>query len=964
MMPSTFSPRSPRPCVMRCRFSPRGVKTLRMLVNSFVLAAGLFTSMPQPAHSADPLPHQFRVWATSCSHVPADIRKGRESLARAIRQSEGLVENAPAFEWDIMVDAGDLSAHQSPPGDRDGKELQRQYRAMTKHRREQVYNVPGNHDAPYYDHGPGSWFRKWGDPLGENTQFSGVDPQRRPFPVEGTWERYRFFSGNVLFLMLADRNDAPTPVGRGHSRDGQSGGFHAGAVTRETFNWWKQQVLNNQDKIIVTMHHHVLRDTTVASGYGEGHPRYHGKSGGGEGSSYLYYLIENDDPKDFRFTKDAHVFEDFLDEFHIQHGRGAIDLWIGGHTHVKGPDDHFGAKTISESRWGVLFLQVAALTQHHAGSHSLSRVLTFTPGSDQIKADVYLHEATYQNNPIGWYVPASKTFPLRHTFVAPAPIKSMSPFPRSTEIFDEPYVAPKKLNIRGKKPATSAAKLKGEPSPQNSNPPATVAVPSVPIVTNAAQRPNILFIGVDDLRPELGCYGASHISSPNIDKLATAGVVFERAYCQWAVCMPSRASLLSGLRPDSFGGQANRFREAVPDVVTLPQHFKNHGYFSQSFGKIYHGSWATAYVGNSFQDPVSWSAPRFASSPRYYFTVEGVRVARQVFYESNDKFLSKVKKNPHDADQWTQHFVRGLATEAPDVSDDLPGDGQVAVAALKKLREIHADPQPFFLAVGFMKPHLPFVAPRRYWDLYDSEKIPPVDVPRRPDGAPSFAVQTGAGEVNQYVNKSQGLVSPQRTRHLRHGYAACVSYVDAQIGRLLDELDVLGIRDQTIVVLWSDHGYKLGDFGAWAKHTNFELDTRVPLIISGPGLPQGQRSRAIVELVDLHPTLSELAGLPIHPGAEGESFAINVRSPEQAGQDVALSQFPKAGLMGYTIRTATHRYTEWRRTKGPNKGVAARELYEYGPDNIERVNIADRPEFQAIQQSLQQRLSAIVASAK
>ena len=216
-----------------------------------------------------------------------------------------------------------------------------------------------------------------------------------------------------------------------------------------------------------------------------------------------------------------------------------------------------------------------------------------------------------------------------------------------------------------------------------------LAVCTSPALAFDETKPNILFIGVDDLRPELGCYGAEYIHSPNIDRLAAEGVLFERAYCQWAVCMPSRASLLTGLRPDSFGGKANRFRAIVPDVVTLPQHFKNNGYFAQSFGKIYHGSWETAYVGNSFQDPVSWSVPRFASSPRYYFTEEGIRIARKVFYESNDKFLSRVKKDPDDPDQWTKHFVRGLATEAPDISDDVPGDGQIAVAALKKLREIH-----------------------------------------------------------------------------------------------------------------------------------------------------------------------------------------------------------------------------------------------------------------------------------
>ncbi len=398
--------------------------TQRILVNLLLLGL-LGTSWPAAADDS----REFRVWATSCAHVPADSERGRESVAEAIRQSEGFVSGAPAFDWDIMIDAGDLSAHQQPPGDRDGQELIRQYRALTKHRREQIYNVPGNHDAPYYDHGLGSWFQKWGDPLGEHTAFSGVDAARRPFPVEGTWERYRFQAGNMLFLMLADRNDAPTPVGRGSSSQGNSGGFPAGAVTRATFDWWKQQVLDNQDKIIITMHHHALRDTTVASGRGEGNPRYHGSSGGAEGSSYLYYLIENDDPQDFRFTADAHVFEDFLDDYHREHGRGAIDLWIAGHTHVKGPDDNWGGKTITETRWGVGFLQVAALTRHHAGSHPLSRLLTFIDGQDSVRADVYLHDPSYRQQSIGWYEQATKTLPLRHKFSAPPAIPPLPSFP-------------------------------------------------------------------------------------------------------------------------------------------------------------------------------------------------------------------------------------------------------------------------------------------------------------------------------------------------------------------------------------------------------------------------------------------------------------------------------------------------------------------------------------------------------
>ena len=421
-----------------------------LLIGVLVLCSvGVVAAQDKPTKA-----REFHVWATSCSHVPADAKRGRESLGLAIRQSEGRVEDAQSFDWDIMIDAGDLSASQFPPEDIDGMELQRQYRAMKSHRREQVYNVPGNHDAPYFDHGPGSWFRKWGDPMGEFTEFSGVDAKRRPFAVEGNWERYRFVAGNVLFLMLADRNDAPAPVGRGHSSEKLKGGYPPGAVTRETFEWWKKQVLENQDKIIVTMHHHMLRDTTTGSGFGEGHPRYHGASGGAEGSSYLFYLIENDDPENFEYTSDAHVFEDFLAEFEEKSGgRGAIDFWIGGHTHMKGPEDDHGDKTISERRWGVNFLQAAALTKYHAGGHPLSRLVSFRDGSGEARVRTYLHEARGKELPVGFYDPVEKSMPLRNKFVVPPEIEDMVPFPEGVKEFDPPFARRGKGQGKGKKQA-------------------------------------------------------------------------------------------------------------------------------------------------------------------------------------------------------------------------------------------------------------------------------------------------------------------------------------------------------------------------------------------------------------------------------------------------------------------------------------------------------------------------------
>jgi iduronate 2-sulfatase len=478
-------------------------------------------------------------------------------------------------------------------------------------------------------------------------------------------------------------------------------------------------------------------------------------------------------------------------------------------------------------------------------------------------------------------------------------------------------------------------------------------------IRQAQDRPNVLFIGVDDLRPELNCYGETYIHSPNIDRLASQGVLFNRAYCQWAVCMPSRASLLTGLRPDTFKGVARGFRSVVPDVVTLPQHFKNNGYFTQSFGKIYHGTWYTAYVGNSHQDPISWSVPRMAPSPQYYYSEKGIQAAREVFATSDDPWSQDVIRDPSDPDQWKKHFVRAWATEAPDVADEIPGDGVITATAIERIRDLASrkEPVPFFLAVGFMKPHLPFIAPKKYWDLYNPEEIPSVPLPEPPEGAPDIALNQW-GELRAYSDMPKsGPLTPEQTRHLRHGYAACVSYVDAQVGLLLDELDRLELRKNTIVVLWSDHGFKLGDLGMWCKHTNFELDTRVPLIVSAPGLSAGTKSDALVELVDLYPTLSDLADLPKSPGAEGVSFAQIVKNPNSSGESAAFSQYPRGQNVGYSIRTSRYRYTEWRPKNKVQAPLVAVELYDYQSLGEKR-NLALNPAYRKELSSLRSLLRA------
>lgn len=342
----------------------------------------------------------FRLWVGGDAHVGTDLAAGnRRSLAEAIVQAEkGGAEGGPPFEWDIMLDIGDLSGSQTPPGDEEGEEVVRQYSASTLHPREDFYNIVGNHDASGPDEPCQWWFRKWVDPTGENPEYSNVHAGRRPYPVEGTWERYSFQVGNILFLAMGDRNDGGPPVGRG-----ARGGFPAGAVTRETFEWWREKVEANPDRIIVTAHHHMLKNTTVASGPWEGvDGGYHGRfeDGAPIGASYLYFVGG---------TPDAGAFESYL-EAHP----GAIDLWLGGHTHTN-PDDTLGGKSHVERKWGVTFVNVAAISRYHGRRNiSMSRLLTFREGASEVNIKCYLHMGDYAAQ--GWYDGAERSVPLRKAF--------------------------------------------------------------------------------------------------------------------------------------------------------------------------------------------------------------------------------------------------------------------------------------------------------------------------------------------------------------------------------------------------------------------------------------------------------------------------------------------------------------------------------------------------------------------
>ncbi len=463
----------------------------------------------------------------------------------------------------------------------------------------------------------------------------------------------------------------------------------------------------------------------------------------------------------------------------------------------------------------------------------------------------------------------------------------------------------------------------------------------------AADRPNILFIAVDDLRPEFGAYGASHVKSPNLDRLAKSGITFERAYCQQAVCSPTRSSLLTGTRPDTtkVWDLVTHFRAALPDVVTLPQHFKNHGYFVQGMGKIYHGG---------FDDAPSWSVPWQTPRAAAYGLAANLALNQRQFSSGPDGDAAvKNKKGTNQGKKKaaTVPGSRGPAFEGVDVPDDTFPDGKVADLAVATLRDIGKKKEPFFLAVGFVRPHLPFVAPKKYWDLYDPAKIELAPNKFRPIGAPDYAVLPG-GEMRAYDGIPAGSIPDDLARQLKHGYYAAISYMDAQVGKLLDELDRLDLRKNTIVILWGDHGWKLGEHDGWCKHSNTENDTNTALLLSVPGMKHvGAKTKSLVEFVDVYPTLADLAGLPLPSHLEGMSFKPLLDAPTRPWKSAAFSQYPRpasAGnpsfgpLMGYAMRTERYRFVVWV-SRTDHSRVDAIELYDHERDPQENTNIAKVP---------------------
>lgn len=475
----------------------------------------------------------------------------------------------------------------------------------------------------------------------------------------------------------------------------------------------------------------------------------------------------------------------------------------------------------------------------------------------------------------------------------------------------------------------------------------------------AATSPNILFIASDDLRVELGCYGQDWVQTPHLDKLARTSTRFSRAYCQVALCNPSRASLLTGLYPDTLGviDLPTHFRLTHPEIVTLPEYFKQQGYFTKNIGKVFH-NWHQDDLNG---DPQSWSAP---AEMHYNAHINDVVTPKTLLDGQEDNTVSSLLNK---------------RAEKYDVPDDAYWDGIIAGKAVRALKILKQKDRPFFLAVGFWKPHLPFNAPKKYWDLYQNnpELAPYLQpkYPRWPELAPDLAKHPGR-ELMRSFNEE---LDSEQVALLRQGYYAAISYLDAQVGKVLEALEALGLEENTIVVFWSDHGFHLGERGLWCKNSCYELDTQVPLMIRTPGQERGQVSDSFAELIDLYPTLVELCGLPAVeplPGQpmQGKSLVPVLQDPFATVRQAALSQILRPAYsekadrtaMGYSLRTQDFRYTQWRSwtsdMRNPsNEHILGEELYDLRKDPEEVNNLAGMAKYEQKKNRLRNRLAERLA---
>lgn len=475
------------------------------------------------------------------------------------------------------------------------------------------------------------------------------------------------------------------------------------------------------------------------------------------------------------------------------------------------------------------------------------------------------------------------------------------------------------------------------------------------------EHPNILFISIDDLRPELGCYGNDFVKTPNIDLFASDGLLFNRAYCQSAVCAPSRASLMLGLRPDStrVWHLGDQFRKINPDAVTMPQYFHKYGYYTVSIGKIFH---------NYMPDSVSWDEPDLRPYP--FAEPENLLRDGETFYVNSEN--QEVQMTRRDsmlairkityADGWNC----GPVIEIGEGADNEYIDGSQTDLAIETINRLKDKDKPFFLALGYYRPHLPFNAPKKYWDLYNRDEIPMPPNPRRPEGSPDFTMNSmyelrAYAGTNKKAHPVDATIGEDTTRLLKHGYLASVSYVDACVGKLFSAMKEMGVYENTVIIMWGDHGWKLGDLGSWGKMTNYEIDTRVPLLIKTQNerrktKDERRKTNALVELVDIFPSLCELAGIPVEDYLQGTSFVPLIEQPELEWKEAAYSQFhrrPKVAhdggrYMGYSVRTMDFHYIQWHtwddKLKTSGKQVAA-ELYDHRIDPHETLNRLDDTDY-------------------
>ena len=450
---------------------------------------------------------------------------------------------------------------------------------------------------------------------------------------------------------------------------------------------------------------------------------------------------------------------------------------------------------------------------------------------------------------------------------------------------------------------------------------AVLTVAALPFLIESADvKPNVLFIAIDDLNCRLGCYDSEHIQSPNIDTLAKRGVRFDRAYCQFPSCGPSRASVLSGLRPDTSGVLHNRirFRDAAPDVVTLPQLFRKNDYHVARVGKIFHQSVPTDIGTSGPDDPESW-----------------------------DEVINPRGRDRNEEDLLTVYTPQlplpdQMAYLKADGNDHEQTDGMVANEAIRLLQK-HRD-EPFFIAAGFYRPHIPYIAPEKYFDLYPLEET---SLPPTPAGYRSNVPAAALASTPEWPNFGTTGIE---ARECIAAYDACVSFVDAQVGRLLEAVDQLGLGENTIIVLWGDHGYHLGEHGLWRKNSLFEESTRAPLILFDPRIKNTKHDcPRIVEFVDIFPTLAELAGLEPPGELEGVSLVPLLHDPLAEWNRPAFSQVQFREVPGRSVRTHRWRYNEW----GEN-GKDGIELYDHEKDPREMQNLAGNAEYDSILETMKE----------